>query len=143
MTQAVQAQIDHYRQRVAATQSAIVNLCDKALDDKSAIIRLNSLCEFMVKYREQLNYWLALEKEQNKPVPTVEDCKQALDKKFIFYIDIYPVHDAIAQMEKYGTLRFVLNQLHKAGFEATGEQDYMDDLPYSLIQITKLPKAQV
>lgn len=59
----VQSAIDHYRQRVAATQSAIVNLCDKPLDDKSAIVRLNGLCEYMCNYRERLNYWLNVERE--------------------------------------------------------------------------------
>lgn len=57
----VQKQINHYRGRVAATQSAIVNLCDKPLDDKSAISRLQGLCDYMVIYRERLNYYLAQE----------------------------------------------------------------------------------
>lgn len=55
----IERQVDYYRSRVAATQGAIVNLCDKPLDDKSAMIRLEGLCTHMVRYRSCLNYWLA------------------------------------------------------------------------------------
>ena len=54
-----QSRIDHYRGRVAATQGAIVNLCDKPLHDESVNVRLEGLCEYMVIYRQRLNYWLA------------------------------------------------------------------------------------
>lgn len=135
----IQKQINHFRGRVAATQGAIVNLCDKPLDDKSAIVRLQGLCNWMVIYREQLNYWLAQEKAQNKP--TVTDCVHVLRDCNVSYNDIYSCNffPAIAQIEKYGTVDYILRQLTALGFEATGEQDYMDNIPYSLIQITKLP----
>lgn len=71
--------------------------------------------------------------------PTVDDCKQALLKSCTAYVDIYPARNAIAQIEKYGKLEYCLERLRNFGFECTGEQDYMDDVPYSLIQITKLP----
>ena len=54
----IQKQIDYYRSRTACTQGAIVNLCDKPLHDESANSRLHGLCEFMVKYKASLNYWL-------------------------------------------------------------------------------------
>lgn len=71
--------------------------------------------------------------------PTIDDCKQALLKSCTAYVDIYPARNAIAQIESYGKLEYCLERLRNFGFECTGEQDYMDDVPYSLIQITKLP----
>lgn len=137
-----QSRVDHYRGRVASTQGAIVNLCDKPLHDESANVRLEGLCEYMVIYRQRLNYWMA---QVEPPKPTVQDCADALRKHNVYFGDIYPVRHskAIAQIEKYGNLAYTLRELNRLGFVATGEQDYMDDLPYCLIQITALPKAGV
>lgn len=96
--------------------------------------------QLVMQLTSQIKFWQ--ERMEREVQATVQTCADVLAKYGICYVEIYQCSSVIVQIEKYGTVDYILKQLRERGFEAQGEQDYMDDLPYSLIQITKLPEVQ-
>lgn len=135
----VQKQINHFRGRVAAMQGAIVNLCDKPLDDKSAIIRLEGLCNFMVIYRERLNYWLA----QDVTNVTPKSPEHYLDQRFSFVSGI--TFNVIVQSYDAEHDRFLLYDAeHPGSFYRKAEFIYEHCKPASEPVVRKVfPKMKI
>lgn len=67
--------------------------------------------------------------------PIEMDWSRKLQAAGIMPIDVYETRMGWVQFERYGDIHDTLNKLLRAGYFGTGQRDWLNDEPYSIVRI--------